>query len=74
MSAPSGWVDMIGQLRRAQVARRTMRNKEACQQARDAATVEYSRALDTIFEKLDLMMEVGVIAQISVFLSQRGRV
>jgi hypothetical protein len=74
MSTPSGWTDMIGQLRRAQVARRTMRNHEATPQARDLATAEYSRALDAIFEKLDLMMEVGVIAKISVWLSRAGRV
>lgn len=74
MSAPSGWIDMVGYLRRAQVARRIMRDIEASQQDRDLATVAYSRAVDAVFERLDLMMEVGVLAKISVWLSRTGRV
>ena len=57
MSAPNAWIDLIGQLRRAQVARRAMRDISVGQSIRDAATVEYSRAMDAIFDRLDQMME-----------------
>ena len=74
MSAPNAWIDLIGQLRRAQVARRGMRDIMVTQQIRDAATVEYSRAMDAIFERLDQMMELGLTGRISEFLAKRGRV
>lgn len=74
MSAPLAWVDLIGHLRRAQVAQRGMRDISVAQSIRDAATVEYSRALDAIFERLDQMMETGLTGRISNFLAKRGRV
>lgn len=74
MSVPTPWIDLIGQLRRAQVARRGMRDLTASQQTRDAATVEYSRAMDAIFERLDQMMDLGLTGRISDFLARRGRV
>lgn len=74
MSAPNAWIDLIGQLRRAQVSRRLMRDISATQQMRDAATVAYSRAMDAVFDRLDQMMEQGLMGRISTFLSARGRV
>jgi hypothetical protein len=74
MSAPTPWIDLIGQLRRAQVARRGMRDITVGQPIRDAATVEYSRAMDAIFERLDQMMELGLTGRISEYLAKRGRV
>lgn len=74
MSAPNAWIDLIGQLRRAQVARRGMRDITVTQTIRDAATVEYSRAMDAIFERLDQMMELGITGRISEWLAKRGRV
>ena len=74
MSAPNAWIDLIGQLRQAQVSRRLMRDVNATQQMRDAATVAYSRAMDAVFDRLDQMMEQGLLGRISTFLSARGRV
>ncbi|MES2435094.1 MAG: hypothetical protein V4586_14880 [Pseudomonadota bacterium] len=74
MSAPTPWIDLIGHLRRAQVARRGMRDITVDQSIRDAATVEYSRAMDAIFDRLDQMMEQGLTGRISEWLAKRGRV
>ncbi|MDB5658350.1 MAG: hypothetical protein JWS10_965 [Cypionkella sp.] len=74
MSAPNAWIDLIGQLRLAQVARRAMRDISVGQPIRDAATVEYSRAMDAIFGRLDQMMELGLTGRISELLAKRGRV
>ena len=73
MSAPNAWIDLIGQLRRGQVARRTMRDISVGQQMRDLATAEYSRAMDAIFDRLDTMMELGLTGLISEALAKRGR-
>ena len=74
MSVPNAWIDLIGQLRRAQVARRGMRDITVAQPIRDAATVEYSRAMDAIFERLDQMTELGITGRISEWLAKQGRV
>ena len=74
MSAPTAWIDLIGHLRRAQAARRGMRDITVTQAIRDAATVEYSRAMDAIFDRLDQMMELGITGRISEWLARRGRV
>jgi hypothetical protein len=74
MSAPNAWIDLIGQLRQAQVSRRLMRDISATQQMRDAATVAYSRAMDAVYDRLDQLMEQGVLGRIATFLSARGRV
>ena len=72
MSAPNAWIELIGHLRRAQVARRGMRDISVGQQMRDLATVEYSRAMDAVYDRLDQMMETGLTGRISTLLSQRG--
>jgi hypothetical protein len=74
MSTPNAWPELIGQLRRAQVSRRTIRDIRVTQLMRDDATVAYSRAMDAVFDRLDQMMEQGLLGRISTFLSARGRV
>jgi hypothetical protein len=70
---PFQWMAMITALRQAQVARDGMRNPEVTSQMRDAATVDYSRALDLIFEALDAMMEAGVLSRIASLLHKPER-
>ena len=72
MVVPFQWIAMITALRQAQVAREGMRSV-ATSQMRDAATVDYARALDLIFEALDGMMEAGVLSRIAGLLHKPER-
>ena len=71
MSAPQDWTALIADLRRAQAARATYQNKLAPQQVRDAAVIDYSRALDAAFDRLDAMMESGLLTKVTALLSRR---
>ena len=73
MVVPFQWIAMITALRQAQVAREGMRSQVATPQMRDAATVDYARALDLIFEALDGMMEAGVLSRIAGLLHKPER-
>ena len=72
MRVPQSWTNLISQVRKAQTARSVYRNSGASQQARDAAIIDYSNALDAIFAALDRMMDSGLLTTISVKLSMRG--
>jgi hypothetical protein len=71
MSAAQDLAGLIADVRKAQVARSTYRDKAATQQLRDAAVIEYGRAQDAICERLDRMMETGALATISKRLEKR---
>lgn len=71
MSAGQELAGLVADVRRAQVARAAYRDRTSTQQLRDAAVIEYSRAQDAIFERLDRMMEAGVLATISKAVSKR---
>ncbi len=73
MNAHGEWRELVGMLRRAQIARIGMRDRSASQPSRDAATVEYSRMMDAIFLRLDRMLEKGIMGRISDLLAKRGR-
>jgi hypothetical protein len=72
MRVPQSWTNLISQVRKAQIARSVYRNSGASQQARDAAVIDYSSALDAIFAALDRMMDAGLLTTIAVKLSKRG--
>jgi uncharacterized protein (DUF2267 family) len=72
MRVPQSWTNLLTQVRKAQVARSVYRSAGASQQARDAAIIDYSNALDAIFAALDRMMDSGLLTTISVKLSKRG--
>lgn len=71
MTAPQDWIALVSDVRRAQAARATYRNKSAPQQVRDAAVIDYSRALDAAFERLDAMMDSGLLTKVTGLLSRR---
>lgn len=72
MSAARELAGLVADVRRAQVARAAYRDRTAAQPLRDAAVIEYSRAQDAIFARLDRMMETGVLATLSRRLEKRG--
>ena len=74
MNAHGEWRELVGMLRRAQVAQSGIRDRSASQQIRDAATVEYGRMMDAVYLRLDRMSEKGVMGQISKLLATQGRV
>jgi hypothetical protein len=71
MTAPQDWTALISDIRRAQAARATYRDKAASPQVRDAAVIDYSRALDAVFDRLDAMMESGLLTKVTALLSRR---
>lgn len=71
MSAVQELAGLVADVRKAQVGRATYRDASATQQMRDAAMIEYVRAQDAIFERLDRMLGSGELAKIVTAVSKR---
>ena len=64
---------MIAHLRTAQVSRGVMRDARETQQARDRATVDYSRAVDAMVDDLGLLSDSHTLGRITLLLSKKDR-
>ena len=71
---PDDWTAMIGHLNAAEVADGIRRDREATQIARDAATADYTRAVDGLFTCLSRLREAQVLGRFTLFLARKERV
>jgi hypothetical protein len=67
------WDEAIGHLRRAQVERDVMRDREAPQPARDLACARYTVAVDALVVALERLSERQVLGALRLELARRGR-
>jgi hypothetical protein len=71
---PVQWTRALAYVQAARVARDCLRSAATTQRDRDAATVDYSRAVDGLFEQMDAAMEAGLTGRITMVLCKMERV
>lgn len=69
---PAHWTRLVSLHHYARIDREQMRTG-ATQQARDEATVRYSRAVDQIMDHLNVLKDRGELGRITLLLSREAR-
>lgn len=71
IGVPQAWTDAMGHLRAVQVARETMRDRDATQQARDIATARYTVAVDALVDALERCSAAQLLGRITLLLARK---
>lgn len=72
LGVPQVWVDAMGHLRAALVAREQMLDHTVTQAARDIATARYTQSVDALVDALHRCMTHQLLGRITGWLAREG--